>query len=181
MSYFTRSLTYAIKPETSKLQDTIASLDRALHHNVVLDFYHDLKNFFKNLRWLLPQAWKLRSWNFNHNIELFCRSLEETGKEQMKGTYHKHDYRNGVRAIFAAHKLRTAYEYSDFDDKSYAYLSKQNPFDFINNRFHRDYKQSEGFFRSLHKVTSRRVRRDAQLRKADAWGYVHKYIERFGD
>lgn len=146
-------------------------------YNKLQDFYYNVKAFIDNLKWMIPEAWKFRCWDYSHNIDLFAKSLEITGNTIIKYGNCLTSKKHGRRAIFAAYKLKTAYNY--YSDNSISYLNKENKIKFTQCFLTRDYKYSEEDFYKLYNTAQKRVLALETNRKKEAWQYLHKYIEHF--
>lgn len=186
MSYLVRSLTRGLKLNKSYLDNIIDYIDTMLHEHCIVNFYYKVKCFYYNLKWMLPQAWKFRSWDYSFNIELFSTSLEQTGNTIINTGNSINSRKIGRRALFAAYRLRKAYEYSVVDDKSYMYLSRNNRVVFNRTSsgysvLNRDYKHSQEFYNKLYKVIDKRITKIEKSNKKEAWEYIHKYIEGWWD
>lgn len=145
------------------------------------DFYYDLKAFKDNLKWMIPAAWNFRCWDYQHNINLFSKSLEVTGNTMIKYGNCINSKKHGRRAIYAAHKLKTAYADYYYNDKSIQYLFKTNPTIRQNNTLKRLYKHSQKDFNKLYEVSFKRVGEIEKNRQKEAWTYLHKYLPFFWD
>lgn len=143
------------------------------------DFYYNLKAFKDNLKWMIPAAWNFRCWDYQYNIDLFSKSLEVTGNTMIKYGNGVNSKKHGRRAIYAAHKLRTAYDY--YNDKSIKYLLKTNPVVRQNNTLKHLYKHSQKYFNKLYEVASKRVKEIEKNRQKEAWTYLHKHLPFFWD
>lgn len=150
------------------------------------DIYYNFQNFFLNLKWMIPAAWKFRCWDSTYNIELFCKSLEITantikihGNALNKEKYYR-------RCITAAGLLRQAYNYHRALDPSLKSLMKNNPMNYLrSNKGYsiavHTYKTSEEYYTKQFKLISKRLDKKEKDLKTNAWNYINKYIDQFWD
>ena len=138
--------------------------------------YHNIKTFLVNLIIFVPMAWRWRSWDYDYNLEVFTKLLDETGKHIIKHGNTVNSKKVGRRALIASAKLKKAY--GSYDNKTAHYLYERHGFSVMKNY---KPKVSERILNGMLKVANKREDSVVEERKKEAWSYVAKYIEYFWD
>lgn len=138
--------------------------------------HYNVKTFINNLRIFIPMAWRWRSWDYDYNLQVFTKLLDETGKHIIAHGNTVNSKKVGRRALIASANLKKAY--SNYDNKTAHYLYERHGFSFMKNY---DPKVSERILNGMLKVANKREDNIMAERKKEAWAYVHKYIEYFWD
>lgn len=170
------------------------------YYDIILDFiaekwhellikcrYYDVKTFINNVPFFVKQAWEWREFDHYYSLEVYCNLLERLGKEIKETDRHTTAVKIQRECLIAARKLRSAYNRSVCDDKSYRYWSDNNPTQFVssgNSGFSmitRKYKISKEYSEKMFKIINARVEKSIEQDKKEAWEYVHKHCERWWD
>ncbi len=160
------------------------SIQDWLDHNKFIsscrDWYYSLKAFFSNLPMFVRFAWRYRSWDYIYNVEVFVTLIENTGKTLRKHGNALNSEKYARRAFTAAGLLRKAY-LEGYNDKTLLYLNRKNPYTLEGCSFKRTVKTEARIYEGMVKIAREREMRVEQEMKADAWVYIHKYLEYFWD
>lgn len=151
-------------------------LDDSVFLYKIRDGYYNIKTFLVNLRIFIPIAWRWRNWDYNYNIEVFTKLLEETGKHMINHGNTVNSKKMGRRALIASAKLNIAY--GNFDNKTLNYVFKRHGFSFMRNY---SPKVLEHIIQGIIKAADKREDAIVEERKKEAWNYLNKYIEYFWD
>ncbi len=154
-----------------------------------IDLYYDyphhwiwtIKQTLKNLRFFMPHIINMRPWDYSYQITLFADSLEYLAKGLKDGhaLSAEKQYR---RAMTAAGKLRKAYSYGSWDDKSYRNWTNRNPMVFTDlgdgfTSLSSNPKDGEEYSDKMYKIIRNRQEKEEAGLKKVAWEYLHKHIE----
>ena len=151
-------------------------------------YYYELRSFASNLPFFIKQAWTFRTWEASYyNVELFAASLERTAQALKEDRWHKNSQKRYRECLGAAGMLRKAYSDWTWTDKSWWRQAKSNPTRFVpvdeTERLHTleyKYHVSEVYYRKMSDVIRKRVDKWEKQRKADAWAYINKNINKWG-
>ncbi len=153
------------------------------------DFYYDCKQFFRNVRHFLKQAWKWRSWDSSYSIDSFADNLQYLGEQIKK--YNGASNKAYVRCYIAAHLLRTAYNDSiRYQDKSYSNWTRNNRITFVRiqegqykgmSQLGYERKYPEDYSEKMQKVIDKRIDKIEADRKLEAWAFIHKWAPSLWD
>ena len=150
-------------------------------------WWYNFKYIVRNAKVLVPHIIKMRDFDYSYQLNLFCDSLEYLAKGLERYDHCLHSQRNYRRCLFAARRLRKAYDDEAYDDKSYKKLLRSNPFKFVKSENHNfsilthDYAISKDYYDKMIRVIYKRQKNTAEARKQDAWNYLNKYIKTFWD
>jgi hypothetical protein len=145
----------------------------------------NLKYIIRNIKFFLPHIIHMRDWDQSYQINLFCDSLEYLAYGLKQSNNHIHSQRTYRRCLFAAKRLRAAYDDKSYNDKSYRRLSEINPIRFVklNNgmsRMTHEYsKRGKEYYNRMLKLICKRKDAIIKEEKKQAWLYLNKYIESF--
>lgn len=150
-------------------------------------WYYNATNMYANLKFFMPHIIHMRSWDSHYQITLFCDSLKFLAHGLKVQDHCVLSDRNYKRCLFAAQRLRNAYDDRSYLDKSYQRLLEANPVKFIklpsdHSFMTHDYSpKGEEYYSKMWKLIHKRQEAAIKAEKAAAWAYIHKYIEHWWD
>jgi hypothetical protein len=183
-----------------KISGAIMSLSRALRSldgtptiiNKVVDkleeyrsfrklqnYYYNIKGFKNNLKLFTRLAWSWRPWDSQYTIDVLIVLLKEHAHNLKTHSYHVGADKTYRRAMTASGLLDKAYR-SDMDKSVSNLLGIMYRKDRAFQRSEK-YRQNKEFYSKLFDTARLRSDKVEKQRKADAWGYVNKYIESIWD
>ncbi len=146
-----------------------------------------VNSILRNLEFFLPHILHMRDFDYSYQLNLFCDSLEHLARGLKRYNNGVLSERNYKRCLFAARRLRNAYEDNSYKDRSYASLSKNNPirFDPLDNGMiqmgHDFSPKGEEYYNKMFKLIHKRVNKVQEAEKKEAVAYLFKYIQHFWD
>ncbi len=161
----------------------------------VTDLYYDypylwvsrVKSIHKNIKFFWPHIKHMRDWDSSYQIYLFCDSLEYLAQGLKNHDNCLHSLRHYRRCLFAAKRLRNAYDDKAHEDKSYQRLSMRNPIRFVKlsngrgSQMTHDYGNTEEYYTKMFKVIHKRTEASMKAEKEATWMYINKHIQSWWD
>ena len=147
----------------------------------------NVKYIIRNFKLLYPHIVHMRDWDQSYQLNLFCDSLEYLAQGLKRHNNCVHSLRNSRRCLFAAKRLRSAYDDRTYLDKSYRRLTENNPIKFVKlkngmSRMTHDYgTKGEEYYSKMFKLIHKRQDAIIKEEKKQAWLYLHKHFESFWD
>lgn len=167
---------------------------RFVHYFIVnlwYDYPHvwisDVRYMIANFRLLWPHIKHMRDWDSSYQLNLFCDSLEYLAKGLKRHNHCTNSERYYRRCLFAAKRLRTAYNDKTYEDKSYVALTKANPVRLvkcangIGHKLTHDYSRSPEYYAKMFKIIRKRQEKVTADNKKEAWAYLNKHFESLWD
>ncbi len=147
---------------------------------------YNIRAIYCNLCFFMPHIRHMRDWDSSYQISLFCDSLEYLANGLRRHDNCLHSQRHYRRCLFAAKRLRNAYDDRSYNDKSYVSLSKKNPIRFVKidngmSQMTHDYSNTKEYYNKMFKVIHKRTEAAMKAEKADAWAYINKHIQSWWD
>ncbi len=142
---------------------------------------------YKNVKFFWPHIRDMRDWDSFYQINLFCDGLEYLAQGLKQHDHCVNSDRHYKRCLFAAKRLRAAYDDRAHEDKSYKRLSDKNPIKFVkcaNGRgsiMTHDYHNTEEYYEKMFKLIHKRTEATMAAEKAASWAYINKHIQSWWD
>lgn len=140
------------------------------------DFYYNIKAFLRNLPLFLSLAWGWRKWDSQFTIDALVVLLKEHAKDQLADKHHLHHVQRYRQAMHCAGLLEQAY--SDYHYPSVLYLRKKRKPTIADHRFTMHYDGNQEILDKMSKLAYDKETAIVKARKAYAWEFLGKHIER---
>lgn len=157
-----------------------------LYYDYPHQIYCNIRNLYKNVVFFWPHVLKYRDFDYHYSLELFCDSLEHLAHGLKRWDNLKYSDRHYKRCLFAAKRLRQAYNRETWKDNSYRALTKKNPIKWIEldngmSQMAHDYHTSEEYYTKMFNLITKRTDKAEKDAKERAWAYLQKHIQSFWD
>ncbi len=157
-----------------------------LYYDYPYALYHNIRRLYKNIVFFLPHIIKMRDFDYHYQLHLFCDGLEYLARGLKRHDHCVMSDKNYRRCLFAARRLRNAYEDNSYKDKSYRRLSDKNPITFVPHKNGMSqmihiYGNSEDYYDKMFRLITKRIAKTQEKKKVEAFAYLQKHIEHFWD
>lgn len=144
--------------------------------NPLYDVYYGTKAFVKNLPLFLRLAWGWRKWDSHFSISIFVTLLEEHAKDQRADQWHTNSEKRYRQCMTAAKLLEQAY--GEYHYPANKYLDKKRKMCCKNGCLTIVYSGNKEMLDKMSNIAYAKEESIKEARKAFAWQYINKHIER---
>jgi hypothetical protein len=140
------------------------------------DIYYNIKALIRNLPLFLRLAWNWRKWDSHYTIDVLVVLIREHAKDQLADKHHLHHVKRYRTAMIAARLIEQAY--GDYRHLSEKYIDSKREYCLENNKVIIKYSGDAEMLDKMIKVAYAKASEIKKERKAYAWAYLNKHIER---
>lgn len=140
------------------------------------NFYYDCKAFLRNLPLFLKMAWHWRKWDSQYTIDALVVLIREHAYDQLADKWHIHNVKRYRQAMIAAKLIEQAY--GDYKHPSMKYINKKRKYCLESSRLTIEYSGNKEMLDKMHKLAYDKEEATIKARKAFAWDYLNKHVER---
>jgi hypothetical protein len=140
------------------------------------DLYYNVKAFIRNLPLFLRLAWGWRRWDSQFTIDALVILLREHAKDQLADQFHVNKKKRHKQAMYCAGLIERAY--GDYEYPAHTYLRTKMKYSVEGGRFTVKYLGNKELLDKMIKLAYDKQNDIVKARKAYAWDYLNKHIER---
>ena len=138
--------------------------------------YYDLKQFFRNLPLFLKLAWGWRNWDSTHTIDVLVALIKEHAKDQLADKWHINHVKRYRKAMQMSGLLEQAY--SPYRYPTLNYLRSKVKRTIEDGKLVIKCNGNEEILYKMLLTADNKTAEIIEARKAYAWEFLNKHIER---